>query len=198
MSWPPLGQVAKWWIEFFFFLSNFHETWKKKLNTRSNLAGKLAVQPKSSPNLNSWSIKFFSILTLALTAADNWITGSSTVAHSWKMDVQHGYKSRLSSACWLTKKKSFHLWLDEVQGSAPFTCCFPCWGMATWTRHIFVRKKYTLESGIEVGQGITLGPGKFVKKNNVGPWINVGHEIYVTKNPSNLKISVSLGQNSKI
>ena len=39
-------------------------------------------------------------------------------------------------------KKSFRLWLDEVQGSAPFTCCFPCWGVATWTRHIFVRKKY--------------------------------------------------------
>ena len=24
---------------------------------------------------------------------------------------------------------------------------------------------YTLESGIDVGQGITVGPGKFVKKN---------------------------------
>ena len=24
----------------------------------------------------------------------------------------------------------------------------------------------TLESGIDVGQGITVGPGKFVKKNN--------------------------------
>ena len=32
------------------------------------------------------------------------------------MDVQHGYKSRLSSACWLTQKKSFHLWLDEDKG----------------------------------------------------------------------------------
>ena len=60
----------------------------------------------------------------------------------------------------------------------------------------------TLESGIDVGQGITVGPWKFVKKNNVGPWINVGHEqnvqIYVTKNPSNLKIFVDPGKNSKI
>ena len=43
----------------------------------------------------------------------------------------------------------------------------------------------TLESGIDVGQGI-----------------NVGHEqnvqIYVTKNPSNLKIFVDPGKNSKI
>ena len=39
---------------------------------------------------------------------------------------------------------------------------------------------YTLESGIDVGQGI-----------NVGPWTNVGHkqneQSYVAKNPSNLK-----------
>ena len=26
-------------------------------------------------------------------------------------------------------------------------------------------ESYTLESGIDVGQGITVGPGKFVKKN---------------------------------
>ena len=60
----------------------------------------------------------------------------------------------------------------------------------------------TLESWIDVGQGINVGPGKFVKKINVGPWINVGHEqnvqSYVTKNPSNLKISVGHGKNSKI
>ena len=60
----------------------------------------------------------------------------------------------------------------------------------------------TLESGIDVGQGITVGPGKFVKKINIGPWINVGREqnvqIYVTKNPSDLKISVDPGKNSKI
>ena len=46
-------------------------------------------------------------------------------------------------------------------------------------------KLNTLESGIDVG-----------------PWINVGHEqnvqIYVTKNPLNLKISVDPGKNSKI
>ena len=37
---------------------------------------------------------------------------------------------------------------------------------------------------------------------NVGPWINVGHaknvQVYVTKNASNLKISVEPGKNSKI
>ena len=53
-----------------------------------------------------------------------------------------------SLVCMLVNaKKSFRLWLDEVlQGSAPFTCCFPCWGVATWTRHIFVRKKYKSKS----------------------------------------------------
>ena len=30
---------------------------------------------------------------------------------------------------------------------------------------IVVLKSFTLESGIDVGQGITVGPGKFVKKN---------------------------------
>ena len=60
----------------------------------------------------------------------------------------------------------------------------------------------TLESGIDVGQGITVGPGNLSKRINVGPWINVGHEqnvqIHVTKNPSNLKISVDPGKNFKI
>ena len=28
-----------------------------------------------------------------------------------------------------------------------------------------VKNTFTLESGIDVGQGITVGPGKFVKKN---------------------------------
>ena len=43
---------------------------------------------------------------------------------------------------------------------------------------------------------------KIVRRLNVGPLINAGHEqnvqIYVTKNPPNLKISVELGKNSKI
>ena len=60
----------------------------------------------------------------------------------------------------------------------------------------------TLESGIDVGQGINVGPGKFAKRINIGPWINVGHEqnvqSYVTKNPSNLKISLGHGKKSKI
>ena len=34
----------------------------------------------------------------------------------------------------------------------------------------------TLESGIDVGQGITVGPENLSKRINVGPWINVGHE----------------------
>ena len=33
---------------------------------------------------------------------------------------------------------------------------------------------YTLASGIDVRQGINVGPGKFGKKINVGPRINVG------------------------
>ena len=38
----------------------------------------------------------------------------------------------------------------------------------------------TLESGIDVvGQGINVGPGKFEKKINIGPWIKVGHGINV-------------------
>ena len=101
-----------------------------------------AAGQRSSCNDSIYMMAIIILPCTALTAAVNWITSSSTVAHSWKMDVQHGYKSRLSSACWLTQKKSFRLWLDEVQGSAPFTRCFPCWGVATWTRHIFVRKKY--------------------------------------------------------
>ena len=40
------------------------------------------------------------------------------------------------------------------------------------------------------------------KRINVEPWIKVGHEqnvqIYVTKTPSNLKISVDPGKKSKI
>ena len=40
------------------------------------------------------------------------------------------------------------------------------------------------------------------KRINVGPWINVGHEqnvqSFVTKNPSNLKISVGHEKKSKI
>ena len=58
------------------------------------------------------------------------------------------------------------------------------------------------KSGIDVGQGINTGPGKFVKKINVGPQINVGHEqnvqSYVTKNPSNLKTFVGHGKNLRI
>ena len=54
---------------------------------------------------------------------------------------------------------------------------------------IIILEYPTLESGIDVGQGITVGPGKFVKKINVGPWISIGHEqnvqIYVTKNQLN-------------
>ena len=34
---------------------------------------------------------------------------------------------------------------------------------------------YTLESGIDVGQGITVWPGKFSKRINVGPGVIVGH-----------------------
>ena len=36
------------------------------------------------------------------------------------------------------------------------------------TTNIMINKgnsKHTLESGLDVGQGITVGPGKFVKKN---------------------------------
>ena len=58
-----------------------------------------------------------------------------------------------------------------------------------------IRNCVTLESAIDVGQGINVGPGKFVKKN-------IGHEqnvqSYVTKNPSNLKKSVGHGKISKI
>ena len=46
----------------------------------------------------------------------------------------------------------------------------------------------TLESGIDVGQGINVGPGKFVKKVNVGHAQKV--QSYVKKDPNNLKISV--------
>ena len=49
----------------------------------------------------------------------------------------------------------------------------------------------TLESGIDVGKGISVGPGKFVKNNK-------RRALNVTKNPSNLKISVDPGEKSKI
>ena len=50
----------------------------------------------------------------------------------------------------------------------------------------------TLESGIEVGQRIIVGPGRIIvaHKQNV--------QSYVTKNPSNLKIFIDPGKNSKI
>ena len=60
----------------------------------------------------------------------------------------------------------------------------------------------TLESGIDVGQGKTVGPGKFVKKkkcralNKHRAWTKCAN--YVTKKPLNLKISVDPGKNSKI
>ena len=60
----------------------------------------------------------------------------------------------------------------------------------------------TLESGIDVGHGITVGPGKFVKKNKRRTLNKRRHEqnmqTYVTKNPLNLKIFVDPGKNSKI
>ena len=40
----------------------------------------------------------------------------------------------------------------------------------------------TLESVIDVGQGISVGPGRFGKKINVGPWINVGPGKFRKKN----------------
>ena len=57
--------------------------------------------------------------------------------------------------------------------------------------------EFTLESGIDVGQGITVGPGKFVKKNKRRAW-KKNVQIYVTKTPSNLKISIDPEKNSKI
>ena len=54
----------------------------------------------------------------------------------------------------------------------------------------------TLESGIDEEQEITVGPRKCVKKNRLGHEQNV--QIYVTKNPSNLKTFVEPGKNSKI
>ena len=57
---------------------------------------------------------------------------------------------------------------------------------------------FTLESGIDVGQGITVGPGIFVKKNKHKGEPSIRHEqnvqIYVSKTPSNLKISVDPGK----
>ena len=60
----------------------------------------------------------------------------------------------------------------------------------------------TLESGIDVGQGISVGPEKFIKKNKRRAlnkhraWKKCAKLCY--KNPSNLKISVGHGQNFKI
>ena len=60
----------------------------------------------------------------------------------------------------------------------------------------------TLDSGIDVGHGINVGPGKFVKKNKHTAlnrrraWTKCAN--YVTKNPFNLKISVGHEKNSKI
>ena len=60
----------------------------------------------------------------------------------------------------------------------------------------------TLKSGIDVGQGITVGPGKFVKKNkrmalnNHRAWTKCAY--LCNKTPLNLKISVDPGKNSKI
>ena len=63
----------------------------------------------------------------------------------------------------------------------------------------------TLASGIDIGQGINVGPEKFGKKNIVGPLINVGPGKFGKKNAQivqtyvdNLKISVAHGKNSKI
>ena len=60
----------------------------------------------------------------------------------------------------------------------------------------------TLESGMDVGQGINVEPGKFIKNNKIGPWINAGHEqnvqSFVTKTHQNMKISVGQEKNSKI
>ena len=39
-----------------------------------------------------------------------------------------------------------------------------CWNLSHKCMSRF-NPEYTLESGIDVGQGITVGPGKFVKKN---------------------------------
>ena len=60
----------------------------------------------------------------------------------------------------------------------------------------------TLESVIDIGQGITVGPRKFVKKNKRRALnkrrapTKCANLCY--KNPSNLKISVEYGKNSKI
>ena len=61
---------------------------------------------------------------------------------------------------------------------------------------------YTLDSRIGVGQGINIGPGKFVKKNKRRALnkrrasTKCGKLCY--KNPSNMKISVGHGKNFKI
>ena len=61
---------------------------------------------------------------------------------------------------------------------------------------------FTLESGIDVGQEITVGPGKFGKKNKrrafnkCRAWTKSANLCY--KKPSNLKISEDPEKNSKI
>ena len=55
----------------------------------------------------------------------------------------------------LTWEKS-HLLLSTMAGIARF---------CPKTRLPIASYNSTLESGIDVGQGITVGPGKFVKKN---------------------------------
>ena len=37
------------------------------------------------------------------------------------------------------------------------------------SRVIIVHNKSTLDSGIDIGQGINVGPGKFGKEINIGP-----------------------------
>ena len=59
-----------------------------------------------------------------------------------------------------------------------------------------LKNTHTLESGIDVGQGINVGLGKFVKKINVGHEQNV--QSYVAKNPSNLEIYEGHEKHSKI
>ena len=67
-----------------------------------------------------------------------------------------------------------------------------------------LKEPITLESGIDVGQGITVVPGKFVKKNKRRalnkhrPWTKCGNLCYKYKKPSNLKTFVDPWENSKI
>ena len=61
-------------------------------------------------------------------------------------------------------------------------------------------KSLYLYSTVRIGQGIKVGPGKFVKKNKRRV-LNKGQHnepSYLTKKPSNLKISQGHGKNYKI